>query len=133
GAGGEGKSTIVMQAAALLGANHGWRVLHPFTRGSPFEPEWLTSFERPDRPILIVADNGDQHLDLLDQIDLGMAAGHPVHVHLAVAARERDWDSAVDAWRKRHRRPPGGGGVLRLARYAVPPFSRDLAVSIITS
>jgi hypothetical protein len=92
-AGGEGKSTLLLQAAADIARADGWSVLW---RSSPKEgvsPEQITNLD-PTRRWLIVADDADNIVP-----DLADSAYHLSRlgrggIHFLLAARDADWRNA---------------------------------------
>ncbi|MDZ4404746.1 SIR2 family protein [Prosthecobacter sp.] len=89
-AGGEGKTTLLLQAAADAVNSGSWNVLwRPTTRvGLP--PEHVISLN-PAKHWLIVADDAENLVkDFREAARLLHAAGHS-HVHFLFAARDSDW------------------------------------------
>lgn len=89
-AGGEGKTTLLLQAAAAAAKSGSWHVLwRPAPRvGLP--PEHIVKLD-PAKHWLIVADDAENLVhDLSESARLLHEAGHS-HVHFLVAARDTDW------------------------------------------
>lgn len=89
-AGGEGKTTLLLQAAATAAKSGGWYVLwRPAPRvGMP--PEHISTMDSA-KQWLIVADDAENLVrDLSEAARLLHEAGH-CHVHFLLAARDTDW------------------------------------------
>lgn len=89
-AGGEGKTTLLLQAAAAAAKSGAWNVLwRPAPRvGLP--PEHIVKLD-PAKHWLIVADDAENLVrDLSEATRLLHEAGHS-HVHFLLAARDTDW------------------------------------------
>jgi len=89
-AGGEGKTTLLLQAATAVAKSGSWNVLwRPVSRvGLP--PEHIKSLD-PTKHWLIVADDADNLVrDLSEAARLLHEAGRS-HVHFLLAARDTDW------------------------------------------
>ena len=92
-AGGEGKSTILLQAAAQATRADGWTVLW---RPSPTEglpPARVVELDT-SRQWLIVADDADNLID--DLVDSARRLSHDgrTNIHFLLAARDTDWKNA---------------------------------------
>lgn len=89
-AGGEGKTTVLLQTAATAAKNGDWNVLwRPDPRlGLP--PEHIVKLD-PAKHWLIVADDAENLVrDVAESARLLHEAGHH-HVHFLLAARDTDW------------------------------------------
>lgn len=89
-AGGEGKTTLLLQAAAETAKSEGWNVLwRPVSRlGLP--SEHISNLD-VTKPWLIVADDAETLIrDLSESARLLHEAGS-THVHFLLAARDTDW------------------------------------------
>ncbi|MBV6498941.1 MAG: hypothetical protein CJBNEKGG_01171 [Prosthecobacter sp.] len=89
-AGGEGKTTLLLQAAADAVNSGNWNVLWRPTSRVGLPPEHITSLD-PTKHWLIVADDAENLTkDLREAARLLHDAGHS-HVHFLFAARDTDW------------------------------------------
>ncbi len=89
-AGGEGKTTLLLQAAADAVNSGSWNVLWRPTPRVGLPPEHVTSLD-PAKHWLIVADDAENLTnDLREAARLLHDAGHS-HVHFLFAARDSDW------------------------------------------
>jgi hypothetical protein len=87
-AGGEGKTTLLLQAAAAKSG--GWNVLWRPTPRIGLPPEHIVKLD-PAKHWLIVADDAENLVrDLTEAARLLHEAGH-YHVHFLLAARDTDW------------------------------------------
>jgi hypothetical protein len=92
-AGGEGKTTLLLQTAADIAREEGWSVLW---RPSPTEgisPEQLTNLD-PTRRWLLVADDADNIVSGLADSARHLSQLGRGGVHFLLAARDADWRSA---------------------------------------
>jgi hypothetical protein len=89
-AGGEGKTTVLLQAAATAAKSGGWNVLwRPASRVS-MPPEHISTLDTA-KHWLIVADDAENLVrDLSEGARLLHEAGRS-HVHFLLAARDTDW------------------------------------------
>ncbi|MDT7555502.1 MAG: hypothetical protein QOI16_4598 [Pseudonocardiales bacterium] len=89
-AGGEGKTTLLLQAGAAAATSKGWNVLWRPSPRIALPPEHILTLN-PAKHWLIVADDGENLVrDLGEAARLLHAAGHS-HVHFLLAARDTDW------------------------------------------
>jgi hypothetical protein len=89
-AGGEGKTTLLLQAAAATVKSEGWNILWRPAPRVGLAPEHISTLD-PDKHWLIVADDAEDLLhDLVEAARLLHDAGHS-HVHFLLAARDTDW------------------------------------------
>ncbi|CAM2947264.1 hypothetical protein CUTA107171_01475 [Cupriavidus taiwanensis] len=89
-AGGEGKSTLLLQAAAECAKSGDWNVLwRPASRiGLP--PEHISTLD-PTKPWLIVADDAENLVRNLSEAASLLHEAGSTHVHFLLAARDTDW------------------------------------------
>ncbi len=106
-AGGEGKSTLLLQAAVDLARGAGWAVLW---RDAPFrslDSEQLALLDS-SRHWLLVADDGESLIGDLVTAARWLHERSMVHVHFLIAARDTDWIAAKgeqqgwEQWLVRH-------------------------------
>lgn len=89
-AGGEGKSTLLLQAAAAAAKSGGWNVLWRPAPRLRLSPEHISNLD-PAHDWLIVADDAENLVgDLSEAARLLHEAGC-AHVHFLLAARDTDW------------------------------------------
>ena len=89
-AGGEGKTTLLLQAAAAAAKSGCWNVLWRPTPRIGLPPEHIVKLD-PAKHWLIVADDAENLVrDLTEAARLLHEAGH-YHVHFLLAARDTDW------------------------------------------
>lgn len=102
GAGGEGKTTLLLQAAAQASATGDWHVLWRPSSRTAMSPELVAKLPS-DRHWLVVADDAENLVtDIAEAARLLHNAGHS-HVHFLLAARDTDWrhrDGDLQAWDK---------------------------------
>lgn len=95
GAGGEGKTTAVMQIAAML-VDHGWRVLWRRSDVKGLPQGFVDLLPNALGPWLIATDDAD----LIARDLYENAQGGLPHVHFLLAARDTDWNAGMDeVWR----------------------------------
>ncbi|KAF0215358.1 MAG: hypothetical protein FD174_4155 [Geobacteraceae bacterium] len=106
-AGGEGKTTLLLQAAAAAAKSGDWSVLWRPASRLHLSPEHISTLD-PTKDWLIVADDAENLVnDLNEAARLQHEAGH-TNVHFLLAARDTDWryfngDSKPwGTWLKRH-------------------------------
>lgn len=89
-AGGEGKTTLLLQAAAAAAKNGAWNVLWRPAPRLHLSPEHISTLD-PTMDWLIVADDAENLVsDLSEAARLLHEAGHS-NVHFLLAARDTDW------------------------------------------
>lgn len=89
-AGGEGKTTLLLQTAAQAAKSEGWNVLWRPASRIALSPEHISTLD-PTKPWLIVGDDAENLVrDLSDAARLLHNAGS-THVHFLLAARDTDW------------------------------------------
>jgi hypothetical protein len=92
-AGGEGKSTILLQAAALITRNGGWNILWRGAPRSGLPPEHVVKLD-VEKDWLIVADDAESLVpDITEAARLLHETGR-TNVHFLLAARDTDWSYA---------------------------------------
>lgn len=106
-AGGEGKTTLLLQSAAAAANSGDWNVLWRPASRLPLSPEHICTLD-PTKDWLIVADDAENIVsDLSEAARLLHEVGHS-NVHFLLAARDTDWrhyngDSKPwGTWLKRH-------------------------------
>lgn len=106
-AGGEGKTTLLLQAAAAAAKSGAWNVIWRTAPRLHLSPEHISTLD-PTMDWLIVADDAENLVsDLSEAARLLHEAGHS-NVHFLLAARDTDWrhyngDSKPwGTWLKRH-------------------------------
>ncbi|WP_322076546.1 P-loop NTPase [Burkholderia cepacia] len=89
-AGGEGKTTLLLQVAAESAKSGGWNVLwRPASRiGMP--PEHISTLP-PTKPWLIVADDAENLVRDLSEAASVLHKAGSTHIHFLLAARDTDW------------------------------------------
>lgn len=92
-AGGEGKSTILLQAAADIARADGWTVLWRSSLKEGISQEQITNLA-PDRRWLIVSDDADNIVRGLADAAYHLSQTGRTGVHFLLAARDADWRSA---------------------------------------
>lgn len=94
GAGGEGKSTTLLQVAADVARVGGWRVVWRPEPGVELSPEHVEGIPKDSHPWLLVSDDAEE---LVAPISVALAKAHQTgrtDIHFLVAARDTDWVSA---------------------------------------
>lgn len=103
GAGGEGKTTVLLQTARMLAEKHGWKalVLRQAEKDTPFPEEQLLNITKEGSWVICV-DNcfsvSDKIFELLKKLK-----AREQHVHFLLCARDVDWNnssSSVLQWRE---------------------------------
>lgn len=89
-AGGEGKTTLLLQAAAEAAKSGDWNVLWRPTSRLGLPPEHISSLT-PDKSWLIVADDAENLVSDLSEIARQLHESGSSHVHFLLAARDTDW------------------------------------------
>lgn len=92
-AGGEGKSTVLLQIAADLARAGGWAVLWRTSPKEGISPEQLSKLD-PGRCWLIVADDADNIVPGLADSAYALSQSGRSGIHFLLAARDADWKSA---------------------------------------
>lgn len=89
-AGGEGKTTLLLQSAAAAAKDGGWNVLWRTTPRVGLPPEHIHTLD-PTKHWLVVADDAENLIhDLSEASRLLHEAGRS-HVHFLLASRDTDW------------------------------------------
>jgi SIR2-like domain len=99
-AGGEGKSTVLLQAAADIARAGGWSVLWRSSLKESISPEQIANLDLARR-WLIVADNADNVVGGLADSAYHLSQSGRAGVHFLLAARDADWRNArgpQEAW-----------------------------------
>lgn len=110
-AGGEGKSTILLQVAAQLAKQHGWRVLSRCTPNAGLHPESVLSLGEQGT-ILVAVDDAANLVDSLGELAAEIHKAGRGDVHILVASGDADWRAtegdkiAWDQWIDSHVLPP---------------------------
>jgi predicted MPP superfamily phosphohydrolase len=94
GAGGEGKSTALMQAAIIAVSEYGWNVLWRINESASLSPEIISQLARAERGWLIVSDDADTIASEVFQTATRLAALRRGDIHFLLAARDTDWHAA---------------------------------------
>lgn len=89
-AGGEGKSTLLLQAAALAAKSGAWNVLWREDPCHPLPPQDVAKLD-PNQNWLIVADDAENLVNNLAKAARLLHSDGRSHVHFLVAARDTDW------------------------------------------
>lgn len=92
-AGGEGKSTLLLQAAADIARAGGWSVLWRSSPREGISPEQVANLD-PTRRWLIVADDADNIVLGLADTAYYLSQSGRTGVHFLLAARDTDWRNA---------------------------------------
>jgi len=92
-AGGEGKSTQLLQAAANAARTDGWSVLWRTSPKEGISPEQIASLD-PTRRWLIVADDADNMIPSLADSAFEISQTSRNGIHFLLAARDADWKNA---------------------------------------
>ena len=92
-AGGEGKSTLLLQAAADIARAGGWSVLWRSSPKEGISPEQVANLD-PTRQWLIVADDADNIVRGLADSAYYLSQSGRTGVHFLLAARDADWRNA---------------------------------------
>ena len=92
-AGGEGKSTLLLQAAADAARAGGWSVLWRTSPKEGISPEQVASLD-PVRRWLVVADDADNIVPGLADSAYALSQSGRGGVHFLLAARDADWKNA---------------------------------------
>lgn len=92
GAGGEGKSTALLQVAAEIARrSDNWTILWRPTADTVLNPAQVADLPGDSGPVLLVSDHGDTIVnDLYQSAELLHAIGK-TNVHFLVSARDTDW------------------------------------------
>lgn len=130
GPGGEGKSTVAMQIAALLSEREGWDLLRSYV-GAPVEERWVHSLAERDGPTLLLVENADLMLEQIRSIDQATALLPRGKVHMLCTAREQDWYRATAIWKKQHGAEPGQGGGLSAQEGRLAPVEMATVAGIV--
>lgn len=91
-AGGEGKSTALLQAAADALDGGDWTVLHRSSVDAGLNPDVVASFD-PDRNWLLVADEAEGLVNELWTAAVKLHESGRQNVYFLLAARDTDWHS----------------------------------------
>ena len=92
-AGGEGKSTLLLQAAADIARAGGWSILWRSSPKEGISPEQVANLD-PARRWLIVADDADKMVRGLADSARHLSQLGRAGIHFLLAARDADWRSA---------------------------------------
>ena len=92
-AGGEGKSTLLLQVAADLARMGDWAVLWRTSPKEGISPEQLSKLD-PGRCWLVVADDADNIVPGLADSAYALSQSGRSGIHFLLAARDVDWKSA---------------------------------------
>lgn len=92
-AGGEGKTTSLLQAAVAMARRDGWRVLSRPTAGIGLDADGVLALG-PDAHWLLVADDAEDLVRDLRTVAERLHAEGKTNVHLLLAARDTDWNAA---------------------------------------
>lgn len=92
-AGGEGKSTVLLQAAADIARAGGWSVLWRPSPKEGISPEQVANLD-PTRRWLIVADDADNIVRGLADSAYHLSQSGRARVHFLLASRDADWRNA---------------------------------------
>ena len=92
GAGGEGKSTSLIQVANSLHESNEWNLLLHAQEKAPLRVEDIRNLPT-DKPWLVISDDADLIIKDLSQV-LPWIAQHRREIHFLLAARRSDWYSA---------------------------------------
>jgi hypothetical protein len=92
-AGGEGKSTLLLQVAADLARAGDWAVLWRTSPKEGISPEQLSKLD-PGRCWLVVADDADNIVPGLADSAYALSQSGQSGIHFLLAARDADWKSA---------------------------------------
>jgi hypothetical protein len=95
-AGGEGKSTVLLQAAADLARASGWSVLWRSSPNEGISPEQVADLD-PTRRWLLVADDADNIISGLVDSAFYLSQSGRTGVHFLLASRDADWRNARGA------------------------------------
>lgn len=102
-AGGEGKTTLLLQTAADLARAGNWSVLWRPTPGLGLPPQQVTDLDE-SRQWLIVADDAENLVPDLDECTRRLNEAGRANIHFLLAARATEWLNApgdTTAWRTR--------------------------------
>lgn len=99
GAGGEGKSTAVLQIAADIARRDGWTVLWRSAPEAELEVEAFLSTVTKDDPFLLVMDDAETGVRWLIKLAQALSSRGLTNVHVLGCARDFDW-KGVKADRK---------------------------------
>lgn len=89
-AGGEGKSTLLLQAAAVAVKSGEWNVLWRPASRTGLPPEHISNLD-PAKDWLVVADDAENLVRDLSEAARLMHEAGDTHVHFLLAARDTDW------------------------------------------
>ena len=92
-AGGEGKSTLLLQAAADIARDNSWSVLWRSSARDGLSADQIANLD-PKHRWLIVADNADNIVQEIADFASQMSRTGRVGVHFLLAARDADWKNA---------------------------------------
>ena len=92
-AGGEGKSTLLLQAAADVARDNSWSVLWRSSARDGLSPDQIANLD-PHRRWLIVADNADNIVREIADFASQVSRTGRVGIHFLLAARDADWKNA---------------------------------------
>lgn len=93
-AGGEGKTTLLLQAAADAVRNGTWSVLWRHSPHARLLPEHISKLD-PARQWLIVADDAENLVGDLQESARQLRAADRSNVHFLLAARDADWQAKL--------------------------------------
>lgn len=89
-AGGEGKTTLLLQSAAAAAKDGGWNVLWRTTPRVGLPPEHVRTLN-PTKHWLIVADDAENLIHDLSEASRLLHEAGRAHVHFLLASRDTDW------------------------------------------
>ncbi len=92
-AGGEGKTTVLLQAAVDAAVNEGVRILWRPSPRLSFSPEQLENLD-PSYQWLIVADDAENLVKQIGEAASSLCQAHRANVDFLLAARDADWKAS---------------------------------------
>ena len=125
-AGGEGKSTLLLQTTADLAREGTWSVLWRSSPRAGLSPDQIANLD-PSRRWLIVADNADDIVREVAEFASELSRTGRVGVHLLLAARDADWKNAGGD------RQPWAGWLTLLPDISLRGINSDDAKAIVSS
>jgi calcineurin-like phosphoesterase family protein len=94
GAGCEGKSTAILQAAyEIIKGNENWRILRRGVETNPVVPEEIIPLLSDDKYWLIILDDAENSVDGIANLIKRLPSQLKNKVHFLLASRDSDWDS----------------------------------------